>query len=307
MEPLMTGSLPSRFPEVVTDPAGFLDEFRATTFGPNVSAILDNPLIRTQDFHQMRGTIILMGGTFDMFTYGHLVAGHVSRFEIMSRLGLDPAATNAEVRFVYVPVHQNPEKSNAPMATDEQRLTMIAETIKHEPGLYVTNLELQGEYDALWDMSKGGDALDRRGASYTATTVDMIRQLAPGASLYLVVGADYVPMLHRWHRVSELMTMATFAVEIRAGHEDALRLIGPNAEGDIYERAALLRLGPDLVQKLDQNIIHVPKVDIAASALRAELISRPPEAGLSELAERMLPESVKQYILNHPEIYFAQK
>jgi len=164
---------------------------------PNIQDIrrLDESCILS-DFRNLKGRIGVLGGSFDPI---HL--GHISAAEKMKE-ALNLSAV------VFIPAHQNPFKPNAPWASDLDRLAMIAKALDKKKGLFVSGMEL----------SLTGEK--QKTPSYTIDTLKQIRKELPNdAELFLLIGADLVENLDRWHKIAEFPEYAHVVPYARAGHE----------------------------------------------------------------------------------------
>lgn len=129
----------------------------------------------------------IFGGTFDPPHIGHLIVAD----DAMSVLGLD--------RILFVPAGTHPLKGDAVVAPTHLRLEMIHAALREAGRFAVDDREIR-----------------RAGPSYTADTVAELEAEHPDAELYLLVGADIMKEIHRWHRVPELAARARIAVMSRA-------------------------------------------------------------------------------------------
>lgn len=103
--------------------------------------------------------------------------------------------------------------------------------------------------------------------SYTVRTLEAIRAARPDASLRLLVGADVLSDLPRWHQVERLEALAPLLVGGRAGHP----------------RAAAGR-------EIDDAVPSFPEV--SSTEVRALL-----SAG--RRASHLVPERVLEYVAHH--------
>jgi nicotinate-nucleotide adenylyltransferase len=82
----------------------------------------------------------------------------------------------------------------------EDRFAVVAAAVEGIDGLEASRLEL-----------------DRGGESLTADTVGELARAHPGATLFLVVGADVAAELSTWKRVEELVAAVELVVVERGG------------------------------------------------------------------------------------------
>jgi nicotinate-nucleotide adenylyltransferase len=132
--------------------------------------------------------LALFGGTFDPVHLGHLSVA----WEAAELL-------DAEVRLM--PANVPPHKP-APLATAEQRVTMLHAALQKQDRLTVDTRELR-----------------REGPSYTYDTLRELRQEQGDRPLVLLLGADAFAGLPTWHRWRELFDVAHLGVLSRPGVE----------------------------------------------------------------------------------------
>ena len=153
---------------------------RATATDPR-----DDP--RTAIPHAEPGNVIgLFGGSFNPPHSGHRLVADVA----LSRLGLD------QLWWLVTP--GNPLKDHAQLAPLGVRLDAVAALARH-PRMRVTALET------------------RLGTSYSARTVDLLRQKRPRLRFVWIMGADNLAGFHRWQDWRGLMESVPVAVIDRPG------------------------------------------------------------------------------------------
>ena len=137
-----------------------------------------------------RPKIGIYGGTFDPPTKAHLAAADKSR----SHLGLD--------RLFVIPAHQNPLKSRTDISNDADRLAMC-NRLFHFDDTEVLDIEMK-----------------RDGPSFTYDTLMSLKQESDG-DYYIIIGADILPMISKWHNIHLIGKEAFIAVFQRPGYPDA--------------------------------------------------------------------------------------
>ncbi len=126
----------------------------------------------------------IYGGTFDPPHIGHVTAARAA----MEVLGLD--------KLVLVPDAQPPHKVLPEGgAAPRQRYDMA-----------VLATAALGKRAEVSDME-----LRRSGVSYTADTLEALREQYPDDTLYLLMGSDMFLSLHNWRRPEAIMAMAHIA------------------------------------------------------------------------------------------------
>lgn len=131
----------------------------------------------------------MLGGTFDPFHNGHLVAATSARHQ----LGLH--------RVLLVVANRPWQKEgDREVTAARDRMALVEVAVDGVEGVEVSSIEI-----------------DRGGTTYTIDTVGELRATAPDAELFLVVGTDVAAELQTWHRVEDLRAEITLAVVRRAG------------------------------------------------------------------------------------------
>jgi len=173
----------------------------------------------------------IYGGSFDPIHRGHVEAASAVR-----------AARGLAVVFL-VPAAVPPHKAGGCAASFADRVAMARLAVAGRPGLEV--LDVEGR---------------RAGRSYTVDTLAELAERHPGADFDLLVGADMLEDLPRWHRAADLVAGVTVAAFARPGCD----LEG--AEG------AFLRAFPAgrLVR------VPIPAVEASSTALRRDLAAGAP-------------------------------
>lgn len=125
--------------------------------------------------------IAMFGGTFDPIHLSHIALCKAC----YEALNLD--------KVILVPTAQPPHKLKTEFASAEHRLQMCKEACRDFSWLEVSDIELQ-----------------RGGASFTIDTLQTLQQQYPGATWYLLTGADMFKTLQTWYHFQDIATIATF-------------------------------------------------------------------------------------------------
>lgn len=196
--------------------------------------------------------IALFGGTFDPIHLGHTAVAAASAEQ-----------TGAE-SVIFVPAKCSPQKISPPQVSDSDRLAMIDLAIAGNRIFQVSDYELK-----------------KAAPSYTLDTVKFFRgEYGSNVSIYWLAGADCMGELLHWYKIAELIESCELAIMYRAGFDV------PDFSG--FEPV----LGRGRVDKLRQNVIKTPLVNVSSTEIRNRLA-----AGLS-VADMVNP-AVDEYIRSH--------
>jgi nicotinate-nucleotide adenylyltransferase len=138
---------------------------------------------------EVAARIGVFGGTFDPPHVGHLVTA----VNVRHALDLD--------RVLLVVANEPWQKlGTRPISDARDRLAMVEAAVRDVPGLEASAIEIE-----------------RGGHSYTADTLAELAAIEPGASLFLILGADAAAGLSTWERVEEVRDLASLVVVDRPG------------------------------------------------------------------------------------------
>ena len=140
--------------------------------------------------------IAVYGGSFNPPHLGHTEAART----VAEALRPD--------KFLIIPDNLPPHKEmEEDSPTPEQRMGLCKLAFAGIPGAEISDMEI-----------------NREGKSYTADTVDRLRELYPEDELYLVMGTDMLLSFEQWYRFRYLLEQCTLAVLARAEEDgDAIR------------------------------------------------------------------------------------
>ncbi|MFH1370960.1 MAG: nicotinate (nicotinamide) nucleotide adenylyltransferase [Planctomycetota bacterium] len=196
--------------------------------------------------------IALFGGTFDPIHLGHTAVAATAGESIGAK------------RIVFIPAKRSPLKAFSPEASDEDRLAMIAAAISGNAGFELSDYELK-----------------KTGPSYTLETVRYFQSESGGdTSIYWLAGADNVEDLANWYGMPELIDECNLSVMYRAGFKPP--------DFSRFEPV----WGRQRVEKLQQNLIKTPLIDVSSTEIRKRLAAGRDVSG-------MVCPKVLQYIREH--------
>jgi nicotinate-nucleotide adenylyltransferase len=140
----------------------------------------------------VRGSIGLLGGTFDPIHHGHLVIAE----EVREALGLE--------RVLFVPAGIPPHKPGRPITPAEDRVAMVELAIAGNPTFELSRLEV-----------------DRPGPSYAVDTLELlaaqVRADGREPDITFILSAEAFVELPTWRDPARLLSLCRMAVVPRAG------------------------------------------------------------------------------------------
>ncbi len=155
-----------------------------------------------------------------------------------------------------MPTGEAPHKSIEPEPGREVRLEMARLAAAGEPGVSVSDLEVE-----------------REGPSYAYRTLELLVDENPGSQLTFVMGADVAAGLESWHRPERVLELARVAIAERPGFD--------RSEAD----EVLERLGV----RGRTDSIDMPAIGVSSSMIRARVAAGRPLRWL-------VPEAVAELI-----------
>ena len=196
------------------------------------------------------GRIGIMGGTFDPIHNGHLTLGR----QAYKEYDLD------EVWFM--PSGQPPHKRDHRITDSRFRCEMVQLALAAEPNLVFSDFEVV-----------------TMGYTYTANTLQALRQHYPEHQFYFIIGADSLYQLEEWYHPEQVISPVNI---LAAGREYE------SAHCSIQEQIDYLN------RKYDGSIsrLHSPDVNISSSQLRQM-------AAEGQDLSSYVPEAVSDYIRNY--------
>ena len=192
----------------------------------------------------MKRKIALFGGTFDPIHKGHTAVAESAREYVQAEAVL------------FIPAHRSPHKRISPQAGIADRVEMIRLAIRENEHFHLNECELS-----------------RPEPSYTLETVNELKShYGRDVEMYWLLGADSVNDLPKWYGINELIDECTLCVMFRAGFD----------RPDFSAFTDLL--GRQRVEKLRQNVIPTPLINMNSTEIRSRIA-----AGL-DVSEMLHPE-----------------
>lgn len=192
----------------------------------------------------------IMGGTFDPVHNGHLLLGK----QAYEEYHLD--------EIWYMPSHIPPHKKDHKITAGTDRIEMLKLALKDLPYCVVSDFEMR-----------------REGNTYTAHTLELLKEEAPEDQFYFIIGADSLFQIEQWYHPEKVMALTSFLV---SGREY------PGAERTFEEQITYL------TQKYNARIhlLHNDEISVASAEIRRRIAEGSP-------VSNDIPETVEQYIRAH--------
>ncbi len=195
----------------------------------------------------------LFGGSFDPIHIGHTTVIAAAAEQI-----------GAE-KTIFIPAKHSPLKDISPYASDLDRLKMISLAIAGNEKFDLSDYELT-----------------KSSPSYTLDTVSYFQQqLGSDTLIYWLAGADTIKELDCWYGAEELIDECRLCLMYRAGCDR------PDFSG--FKKL----WGKARVEKLQQNIIETPLIDISSTQIRNAL------AAGGDVTEMLAPAVADYISKNH--------
>lgn len=196
--------------------------------------------------------IALFGGTFDPIHIGHTSVATYA----LEQIGAE--------KIIFIPAKRSPLKGFLPNANDKHRFEMISLAIAEEKDFEVSDCELK-----------------KPAPSYTLETVQHFKnEYGSDTSIHWLIGADTIDDLTYWYKIVELIDKCFLTTMYRAGC----------VEPDFSKFES--QWGAQRIEKLQQNIIQTPLLDISSTEIRNRL-------AVGQDVSDMLASSVIEYIRKH--------
>jgi nicotinate-nucleotide adenylyltransferase len=176
----------------------------------------------------------ILGGSFNPIHTGHM---------LMAEAALDEMRLD---RVFFIPANCSPHKKSNESASAKDRLAMVKAAIKGEPRFSVNDCEIK-----------------RGGMSYAVDTLKYLRGIYPKATMYWILGADSLDLLHTWRDVPGILKLAAFVAVNRPGFKPKT--------------------------KVKVKTIEMPGVDISSSDIRRRVRAK-------KSIRYLTPEAVVRYI-----------
>ncbi|MBM4136202.1 MAG: nicotinate-nucleotide adenylyltransferase [Nitrospira sp.] len=209
----------------------------------------------------------IFGGTFNPIHYGHLRAAE----EVRERLEFN--------KIVFIP-SGNPPLKNIELADAEHRYKMAELAIDRNPFFEISDIEYKSQ-----------------GKSYTVNTIEELKEIYHGKTLYFILGIDAFLDMPNWWHPEKLITLIDFVVIPKPHFRFIELLTSPYIHEDkkTLEKLDAFEIEScTLTLRNNRNIIasRLPLIDISATRIRRQV-----KAGKS--IKYLLPEAVESYIISN--------
>ncbi len=186
-----------------------------------------------------------MGGTFDPPHIGHLRMAEYAAHKLLLE------------KVIFLPTGRIYYKADG-LASPVDRLCMTRLAVSENPIFEVSDIETnRGEY------------------SYTADSLEKLKDLFPKSHLHFIVGADSLDYMERWKNPEKLFSLCTVVVVFRHG----------------FTNEQSRKKAEELKRQFDADIIFadMPRVEVSSSEIRERLRCGKSVSG-------MVQDSVLEYI-----------
>ena len=161
-------------------------------------------------------------------------------------------------RVKFIPSARPPHKTVDKLASERDRLRMIALAIGNNTCFEVDDIEIK-----------------RGGKSYSVDTLTELQRREPDARFYFIIGADSLRELHLWREVGRLVKLCTFVTVPRPGYETK-PVVDPRL--DVVTR-----------RRLRQQVLRGHACAIASREIRSRVAN-------GQSIRYLVPDAVHEYI-----------
>lgn len=140
------------------------------------------------------GDTILFGGTFDPIQNGHIFMANIAK----KTLNYNSVA--------FIPSKQNPLKSNAPIASDKERLKMLELALASYSDMFVWNYEITSP----------------KTPSYTIDTIKKAKEQNKDSKLAFLTGTDVIEDISKWKNPEEILSLINQWIVVQRGDDTAI-------------------------------------------------------------------------------------
>ncbi len=209
----------------------------------------------------------IFGGTFNPIHYGHLRAAE----EVRERFEL--------TKIIFIP-SKNPPLKTQDLLDSVHRYKMTELALSENSFFEISDIEFK-----------------RQGKSYSVQTLEELRSIFHGTTLYFILGIDAFLEIPTWWQAERLISLVDFIVISRPSFRFADLLSSPYISASKNDLEKLDKAELELyitTLKGNRSIIafRIPLIDISATEIRRRV-----REGKS--IKYLLPESVESYIISN--------
>lgn len=179
----------------------------------------------------------VFGGSFDPIHKIHIEIAEAAKIQY----GLD--------KVLVVPAKYPPHKTEARLASDEDRFRMVQLACENLCGIEASAVEME-----------------RDSVSYTADTLSILAKRYPNAGLYFIVGGDSINYIEKWYRPDIIFRKARILYAIRNG--DGREKILNHIENTLNPTFGFPQISE----------IIFKETDVSSSKIREEIANGRPES-----------------------------
>lgn len=191
--------------------------------------------------------LVVFGGTFDPPHMGHMKLPNAAR----AALGFEWV--------LFMPAARSPHKSSGPLASDEDRVAMLAAGLDElRTGSGDTVRESVSTLEIERARTSSGS-----GGSYTIDTLRALAEALPGVTMRLLIGADQAAAFARWREPREIIRLAEPVVMLRSPVE--------TTQGLMESMRTSGGWSDDELAAWRGRVVHVPLIQADATSIRAAL------------------------------------
>lgn len=209
----------------------------------------------------------IFGGTFNPIHYGHLRAAE----EVRERFDL--------TKIIFIP------SKNPPLKTQD----LLDSVHRYK----MTELALSG--NSFFEISD--IEFKRQGKSYSVQTLEELRSIFHGTTLYFILGIDAFLEIPTWWQPEKLISLVDFIVISRPSFKFVDLLSSPyigasKNELERLDKAELELHTTALKGNRAMMAFRIPLIDISATEIRRRVME-------GKSIKYLLPESVESYIISN--------
>lgn len=204
----------------------------------------------------------LFGGTFNPIHLGHLRAARI----------VQEAFSLSQVLFIpsYIPPH----KVTLDIASPQNRLKMVELALAGNSRFKPCAIEVEA-----------------REKSYSVLTLEKIKKIHPGSSLFFILGVDAFLEIETWKEYERVLSQCSFVVISRPGYDlDRARdVLGRRFHKEMYAVSSDEPLEERLFLSFRIFLLKIDALDVSSTEVRRRIKN-------GDSLEGLIPQEVEAYI-----------